>query len=219
MILTNPILLKKKEQFDAIYLNLHRDIRAHCTHVGIVTGVMSRNHEDRFSGEYGLYGSVLNMAILRGGDYHDIGKHLLSYAICRKTDRLNQTEQEIIRRHPRYTVQLLTEYADVLFENEGATQIAIDMGLYHHERSDGSGYPSGLEGEEIPFLPQLCILANFLDEAVGHRRGDTFDTVAKQILKNKNGWFSPGALLCFDQNLDEIRKLYTSKYSWLTTNA
>ena len=220
MILTDLSLIKKREAFDLIYRNLHQSIRAHSTHVGTVTGVMARKCQERLSKEYSLPENELDLNILRGGYTHDIGKHLLSYALCQKTGAMNRIEQDAVRQHPCSAVLLLGEYADVLFKNGGEKQIALDMALYHHERHDGSGYPNGFKGTEIPFLAQLCALANGLDNLTGKtKRCRNFDSAAQKISASKGLWFSPGAVDCFEASLDEIRQLYTAKSSWTAAGA
>jgi len=219
MTITAPILIKKKEQFDDIYLNLHQSIRAHSTHVGIVTGVMARLCKERLLNEYNLPKGKLEITIIRGGDYHDIGLHFISYVLCQKTGPLSETETAAVRQHPGYTVRLLCEYENVLFESEGAKQIALDMGRYHHEHHDGSGYPKGLKGDEIPFVSQLCSLADTLDKVAGDRRRNSFNSAVEIISENKGIRFSPEAVDCFLQSQNEIRKLYIGKNSWIKASA
>jgi len=219
MIITTLDMIKKKEKFDDIYLDLHQSIRAHSTHVGIVTGVMARQYKERLLNEYDLPKGNLEITIIHGGDYHDLGLHFISYTLSQKSGPLSEIESEAIRRHPGYTVKLLNEYENVLFESEGAKQIALDMGRCHHEHYDGSGYPKGLKGDEIPFISQLCALADVLDKEAADRRRDSFDSAVEIILKNKGIRFSPETVDCFLQSQNEIRKLYTGKNSWIKAGA
>ena len=214
MIIT-PALSSKKEQFDAIYLNLHQNIRAHSAHVGVVCGIMAQQCSARLFDEYGISADNLIIPIMQGGDYHDIGKCSIPYHLFQKNFSPNQTETETIRQHPGYTTELLHKYSCVLFDCERAKRIALDMGHYHHEKYDGSGYPKKLKGDKIPFAAQLCALADFLDNRAGDRRCDSFDFAAETIIKNKGIWFSPEAVACFEMSQEEIKKLYTTKNNWI----
>ena len=217
MILTDPALILKKDQFNEIYKHLHPGIRSHGTRLGIGTGVMAKRHQDRICQSYGLPASLFEAAIMSGGSYHDIGKSFLSSSILERSDRLSDIEKEAFSRHPKYTAELLREYADVLFESEGEKQIALDMALYHHERHDGGGYPGGLKGDGIPFIAQLCALLNTLDqELIVGRRRNPFDPAADKLIKQGGSRFSPEAITCFTQSRDAIKQLYESKNSWLT---
>jgi len=81
------------------------------------------------------------------GMYHDIGKISIPDAILNKPGRLTEEEFEVIKTHPEISYQILRaadEYSD----------LAIHA-LYHHERWDGKGYPSGKKGEDIPLFSRI----------------------------------------------------------------
>ena len=85
----------------------------------------------------------------RGAALHDIGKMGIPDQILHKPGPLTDEEWDIMRQHPRYARDLLSPI-DYL-------QPAMDIPCHHHERWDGSGYPTGLKGEEIPLsAASLC---------------------------------------------------------------
>jgi HD-GYP domain len=219
MTFTNPVLNEKKRKIDEIYLNLHQRIRAHSVHVGVVTSIMAHIHPQRLMQEYMLEYGEIGAAIMCGGDYHDIGKYLISYAICRKNDALSGIEKEIFMQHPRYSVKLIEEFSDVLFDPDesgrGALKLALDMAKYHHERYDGSGYPTGISGDSIPFIAQLCGLADAFDTLANTRQRGRFELASSMIFENRGILFSPAAVECFELSMVEIRRLYTTKNSWI----
>jgi HD-GYP domain-containing protein (c-di-GMP phosphodiesterase class II) len=99
--------------------------------------------------------------IRRGAMLHDIGnlgvpEHLLS-----KQGPLNAEEWMIVREHPRHARQLLTS---MVYLGQ-----AMDIPSYHHERWDGSGYPEGLHGDQIPFSARLFSVVDVYD-AMTHPR-------------------------------------------------
>ncbi len=96
---------------------------------------------------------ILNLR--HGALLHDIGKMAISDTILLKAGPLNETEWEIMRRHPVYAEQLLRQI-DYL-------RPAIPIPYCHHEKWDGSGYPRGLKGEQIPLEARLFAVIDVYD--------------------------------------------------------
>nr|WP_188662290.1 HD domain-containing phosphohydrolase [Arenimonas soli] len=88
---------------------------------------------------------------------HDIGKLGISDAILRKPGPLDEAEFAEVRRHPQLGFDLLSDSSSK-FVQTGAT-----IALGHQERWDGSGYPSGLAGEDIPLAARIVAAADVLD--------------------------------------------------------
>jgi HD-GYP domain-containing protein (c-di-GMP phosphodiesterase class II) len=89
------------------------------------------------------------------GIIHDVGKIGIEDKILRKPAALTEDEYEIMKQHPRKGEHIL-EAVPLLKEMAGA-------GLMHHENWDGSGYPDGLKGEEIPLLGRIVCVADAFD--------------------------------------------------------
>jgi PAS domain S-box-containing protein len=101
------------------------------------------------------------MHIRRGALLHDMGKLGVPDRILLKPDSLNDEEWEIMRMHPLYTYQMLApiEYL----------RPALDIPFSHHERWDGSGYPRGLKGEEIPLVARIFAVIDVWDALTSDR--------------------------------------------------
>jgi len=97
----------------------------------------------------------------RGGLLHDIGKMAIPDAILMKRDVLTIDEKKIMEMHPVLAYQLLSPIA---FLRE-----ALDIPYCHHEKWNGTGYPRGLMGNEIPFAARLFSVADVYD-ALGNDR-------------------------------------------------
>jgi HD-GYP domain-containing protein (c-di-GMP phosphodiesterase class II) len=92
---------------------------------------------------------------------HDIGKQLIPASILEKKGKVTDEEMEIIRHHP---------YAGFcIAEQHGMSAAICDAILHHHERLDGTGYPSGLIGDQIMLLPRIIAVADVVD-AISHDR-------------------------------------------------
>ena len=103
--------------------------------------------------ELGLERDKLN-ALAMGTLFMDIGKTALPAALLNKTDRLTDDEWALMKSHVEHGVRILSENNDTPAE-------VLDIVRTHHERLDGSGYPSALRGNEIPLLGQIAGIIDF----------------------------------------------------------
>lgn len=106
------------------------------------------------------HATTLNLAI--GALFHDIGKTRVPLAILNKPGKLDDHEYEKMKKHAEYS-------AEILQGAKGLPHEAHDMGLHHHERFDGNGYPHGLKGEEITFGSQIVAIADVYDAITSDR--------------------------------------------------
>lgn len=95
------------------------------------------------------------------GLLHDIGKIAIEESILNKPSKLTGDEWEQVRRHPEIGYRILNTVNDM-------TEIAQYV-LYHHERWDGSGYPRGLKGKEIPLQSRIITIADSYDAMTSSR--------------------------------------------------
>ena len=137
--------------------------------------------------------------IRRGTLLHDIGKIAIPDSILLKPGKLNEEEWEVIKKHPIYARKML-EPINYLKE-------AMDIPLYHHERWDGSGYPEGLKGHEIPLAARIFAVVDVWDALINDRpyRKAWPHQQAKQYLITQAGKeFDPTVVDAFMEVLREI---------------
>jgi HD-GYP domain-containing protein (c-di-GMP phosphodiesterase class II) len=99
--------------------------------------------------------------IRRGALIHDIGKMAIPDNILQSTDEFTQKEEKEMHKHPLYAEEMLGEIEFL--------QPAMDIPKYHHERWDGTGYPNGLEGEEIPLPARIFAVVDVWDALLSAR--------------------------------------------------
>ncbi len=119
--------------------------------------------------------------IKQGAMLHDIGKIGIPDSILGKTDNLNEEEWKIMRMHPVYAYQWLSSTEYLL--------PALDIPYCHHEKWDGSGYPRGLKGEDIPLAARLFAVVDVYDAMTSNRsfRSALSDLEALKYIKDQAG--------------------------------
>lgn len=117
---------------------------------------------------------------------HDIGKVAISDSILLKPDKLTEKEFEVMKTHTQKGYQIAISSPDLLRIADGI--------LHHHEKYDGSGYPDGLIGEDIPLESRIITLVDSYDVMVNERpykKAMTPDDAILEILRCKGKHFDP----------------------------
>jgi putative nucleotidyltransferase with HDIG domain len=130
--------------------------------------------------------------IRRGALLHDIGKMAIPDGILLKPGPLTDAERELIKQHPVYAYNMLKRI-DFLLP-------AIDIPHYHHEKWDGSGYPEGLKGEDIPFAARIFPVIDVWDALISdrpYRKGLPPEEVRERIKADAGKHFDPQVVEAF----------------------
>ncbi len=132
------------------------------------------------------------VTIWSSGFLHDIGKLAVPLRVLTKPGGLSEDEAELVRAHT-------TLGADVLGEIEPLAHLRVGA-RYHHERWDGSGYPEGLRGDQIPLVPRILAVADAYDAMTSGRayRGRVSHREAhREITVNAGKDFCPDVVTAF----------------------
>lgn len=124
--------------------------------------------------------------IRRGALLHDIGKIVIPDSILLKPEKLTEEEWEIMKKHPVYAYQILSRIEYL--------RPAIDVPYCHHEKWDGSGYPRGLKGEEIPLSARIFAVADVFDALTSnrpYRKAWSRESALEYIKKESGKHFDP----------------------------
>jgi putative two-component system response regulator len=130
---------------------------------------------------------------------HDIGKMAITDAILLKPGKLTAEEYEVMKTHTikgAHTLQAAIErHPDAAFP-----RMARDIALTHHERYDGTGYPAGLAGDQIPLCGRLVAVADVYDAMTSGRvyKGAVdHETARRHIVNEAGGQFDPDVVEAF----------------------
>jgi putative two-component system response regulator len=147
--------------------------------------------------------------IYRSSPLHDIGKVGIPDAILLKPDRLSEREFAILKRHTVIGAGAL-ERAAAHSGCGGFLRMAADIARYHHERFDGTGYPAGLRGYEIPLAARIVALADVYDALTSVRvYKSAYDPeVAQLMIEQQSGkHFDPAVVEAFQARAHEFMEL------------
>jgi putative nucleotidyltransferase with HDIG domain len=146
---------------------------------------------ERLARAMGVEGDAL-INIIRGALLHDIGKMAIPDGILLKPDKLTDEERALIQKHPQYAYDMLKRI-DFLLP-------AIDIPYCHHEKWDGTGYPRGLKGEEIPFAARIFPVIDVWDALISdrpYRKGYPQAEVLELIKADSGKHFDPRVVEAF----------------------
>ena len=149
-----------------------KETEGHTQRVTILTQRLARS--------MGVDGEAL-VHITRGALLHDIGKMAIPDGILLKPGQLTDDERMLIQKHPVYAYEMLSPIAFLV--------PAIDIPYCHHEKWDGSGYPRGLRGKDIPFAARIFPVVDVWDALTSNRpyRKALPQYEVRQRIKNDSG--------------------------------
>ncbi|MCL2915408.1 response regulator [Shewanella corallii] len=141
---------------------------------------------------------------------HDVGKIGTPDYILLKQDKLSPEEWEIMKQHPAIGADIIGEHPIPLLQS------AREIALTHHEKWDGSGYPRGLKGEEIPLFGRIVAIADVFDALASRRpykRGWSLDDTCKRLKDDAGTHFDPELVEVFLRP-DTLAKVKTIYAQW-----
>lgn len=135
---------------------------------------------------------------------HDIGKIGIPDHILNKPGKLTPEEFDVIRTHTQIGYEILKQ------SNRKIMKTAATIAIGHHERWDGTGYPSHLKGEEIDIFSRITTVADVFD-ALGHKRvykEAWADEAIYEYMQNESGKiFDPQLVKLLFENMDKLREI------------
>jgi HD-GYP domain-containing protein (c-di-GMP phosphodiesterase class II) len=145
----------------------------------------------RLASAMGMPDSTL-VHVKRGALLHDIGKLAIPDSILKKSESLNEEEWDLLRQHPTCAADLLAPIPYLA--------PALDIPYCHHEKWDGSGYPRGLKGEEIPLAARIFTVVDVWDALSAdrpYREAWPQDKVIEYLCEQSGKHFDPRVVEAF----------------------
>ncbi|MCL1065281.1 two-component system response regulator [Shewanella olleyana] len=142
--------------------------------------------------------------LMNAAPMHDVGKIGISDAILKKPGKLDFEEFEEMKKHCEIGAEILGDKDSELMT------IAQEVALTHHEKWDGSGYPNGLSGENIPLYGRIVAIADVFDALTSERpykKAWTVEDAIALIEREAGSHFDPKLVPLFIDKLDEILEI------------
>ena len=136
---------------------------------------------------------------------HDVGKIGIPDAILQKPGPLTPEERLIMNRHPEIGYEILSQSNSELMKKSAI------IALTHHEKFDGSGYPQGLKGEEIPLEGRIVALADVFDALASRRpykEAWDLSDIFRFVESQSGSHFDPQVVAAFNRGRSEILEVY-----------
>jgi len=153
--------------------------------------------------------------ILQASQLHDIGKIAINESILRKQSKLTDDEYETIKSHVTYGEAVVDKLMSKIGQDSSFLSHAKTLITAHHEKWDGSGYPHGLKGEEIPLQGRMMAIVDVYDALVSERpyKKVFSHDEAVDIIKNSSGThFDPELVDVFLMVSEEFKMSLEDEY-------
>jgi hypothetical protein len=158
----------------------------------------TRGHSERVSAGVGMLGRHLRLsddrrnALEHAGLLHDVGKVGVPTSIIRKPGKLDDSEMDAIRLHPARGVELI---GNIPFLEEVKSAV-----LHHHEKYDGTGYPAGLSGTNIPYFARIIGIVDAFDcltSTRSYRPARSVEETLAILIQDRHTHFDPALVDAF----------------------
>ena len=149
--------------------------------------------------------------LFKAAPLHDIGKVGIPDHILHKSGQLDEYEWQTMKTHTTIGEAVLSSAGHELHGEEDVIRKAILIAGGHHEKWDGSGYPRGLKGEEIPLPARIMALADVYDALVSERvykAGWTHEDAVIEIVSKRGSHFDPLIVDAFIAEQDGFLAIY-----------
>ncbi len=179
--------------------------REHITNIGRITELLLTRLREK-APKYALGEKDIRL-ISAAAPLHDIGKLAVDRTVLAHASDLSEEEIEKLKKHTVLGAQMVAQLKE--YRNEPLARYLHDICLYHHEKYDGSGFPTGRRGDDIPIAAQVVSLADAYDALTARQKGKAAlgaeDAVAA-ILRGDAGAFNPLLTECLEEILPFLKK-------------
>lgn len=167
--------------------------------------------------EFGYFEDVLTpeyiILLYKTAPLHDIGKVAIRDSILLKPGKLTFEEFEIMKKHTRYGEDVIAKLETMAGEGIPYLQCARDIVASHHEKYDGSGYPRGVSGDDIPLAGRIMAIADVYDALIterSYKKAFSHEKTMAIMVEGRGTHFDPRifeAFLAVEQKFYRIAEL------------
>ena len=172
----------------------------HAYRVGKLTGLLANSLG---------YGHKFTEDIELAARLHDIGKLGIPDGLLMKPGKLTDAEFSVMQRHTTIGAQILQQCSHPAF------RVAEQISLHHHEKWDGTGYPKGLRGDNIPEVARIAALADVYDaltHARAYKHAWTHAEAVLEIERTSGTHFEPRMVTAFIKLVDHLRRSHGERF-------
>jgi putative two-component system response regulator len=208
--LENKVKLRTEELNDTRLKIIHRLGRA-AEFKDNETGlhVIRMSHYSKIIAEALNYDDQWPELIFNAAPMHDIGKIGIPDHILLKPGKLDEDEWELMRQHPQFGADIIGDHDSEILK------MSKEIALTHHEKWDGTGYPNGLKGTDIPLFSRIIAVADVFDALTTERpykKAWAVEDAVNFIDENSGAHFDPDLVVIFHEVLPSILEI-KEKYS------
>jgi putative two-component system response regulator len=164
--------------------------------------------------DFGLYHEETSdwdmKLVSQSSQLHDVGKIAIRDSILKKPGKLTPEEFEEMKRHSALGARIIEKIEANTSESDFLNHSKI-FALTHHEKWDGSGYPDGLRGEEIPLQGRLMAIADVYDALISERpykKAFSHEEASGIIIEGRGTHFDPVLIDVFQEVKDQFRQSF-----------
>jgi putative two-component system response regulator len=147
--------------------------------------------------------------VMRSSRLHDVGKITIGEKLLLKPGKLTNEEFENMKKHTIFGEQIIDTIMAETAESDFLKYARIFAGT-HQEKWDGTGYPNGLRGEEIPLQGRLMAIADVYDNLTSarpYKQAFTHDEAVRTIIEGSGTHFEPALVRIFEKSSEQFKKI------------
>ena len=147
--------------------------------------------------------------LLQSSQLHDVGKISIDDSILKKPGKLTDEEFEAMKKHASFGEKIIEKIEMLAKENDFLDYAKI-FAASHHEKWDGTGYPKGLKGDDIPLLGRIMSIADVYDALTSvrpYKKAFSHEEAVRIIAESSGKQFDPSLVEVFIQTADQFREI------------
>jgi putative two-component system response regulator len=151
--------------------------------------------------------------LLQSSQLHDVGKISIDDSILKKPGKLTDEEFEAMKKHAAFGEKII-EKIEMLAKENDFLKYAKIFAASHHEKWDGTGYPKGLKGNEIPLLGRIMAIADVYDALTSvrpYKKAFTHEEAMRIIVESGGKQFDPALVEVFIGTADQFRDIINTQ--------